>query len=415
MSAVSTATAFPPAPQHTPTPTRAPTSSSSSSSSPSSSTSSSSSHSLQNLTGHPPPRQQLLPSESSVPPSHQTTTDSPTSAFVPSRQQFTKPIAPWQNAVSGALAGVISRFVIAPLDVVKIRFQLQTSALSPSLRLMRKDSAAKTPQKYTSILQSMALIVREEGIKGLWKGNWSAEYLYLTYGAVQFLTYHEILKRLKTNLKWQDDVSTLAAGGTAGALATLVTYPFDLLRTRFAMQGNEKIYSGLADAIRQIAAKEGPSGFYRGIWPSVIQIVPYMGTMFESHKVFQNMFRSMRESGSWFTRVWGPGTDDFMAGGLAGIVSKTVVMPFDVVRKRLQMQGPDRNAFILQDIPRYRTRGFLATAAQIVRHEGALALYKGLFPGLVKAGPSSAVTFYVVGEMRRGFAAYNEGRAGGNV
>jgi hypothetical protein len=32
-------------------------------------------------------------------------------------------LTPAQNAISGATAGVISRFVIAPLDVVKIRYK----------------------------------------------------------------------------------------------------------------------------------------------------------------------------------------------------------------------------------------------------------------------------------------------------
>lgn len=68
----------------------------------------------------------------------------------------------------------------------------------------------------------------------------------------------------------------------AGSIATLCTYPFDLLRTRFAVQGHSKVYVSLARAIWQISKEEGVTGFYRGLWPAMVQIVPYMGIMFST-------------------------------------------------------------------------------------------------------------------------------------
>jgi len=70
-------------------------------------------------------------------------------------------------------------------------------------------------------------------------------------------------------------------------------------------------------------------------------------------------------------------------------------MPFDVVRKRLQVQGPTRNSYIINGIPRY-PKSFISTMYQIVKHEGLLGLWKGWVPGVMKAGPSSAVTFFTV-------------------
>lgn len=244
---------------------------------------------------------------------------------------------------------------------------------------------------------------------GLWKGNLSAEYLYLTYGAVQFFLYHEIHRLLEDpSIRLQDDIRTMVAGGLAGSIATVVTYPFDLLRTRFAVQSTKiPIYTSLFDAVSQIATKEGYRAFYRGVWPSTVQIGPYMAVMFESQRLFKKAFGMvkdlprLREAGI----TWGTRTDEFMAGGCAGIVSKAAVMPFDVVRKRLQVQGPDRTNFIL-DIPRYKG-GLFACASQIVKYEGVFALYKGLIPGLLKAGSSSAVTFFVVSECRKAFATWN--------
>jgi solute carrier family 25 (mitochondrial thiamine pyrophosphate transporter), member 19 len=67
------------------------------------------------------------------------------------------------DAGSGALAGCISRFVVGPLDVIKIRFQVQ---LEP-IRAHPDAPAAKyfMQSKYTSFRQAFVTIVKEEGIR----------------------------------------------------------------------------------------------------------------------------------------------------------------------------------------------------------------------------------------------------------
>lgn len=65
--------------------------------------------------------------------------------------------------------------------------------------------------------------------------------------------------------------------------ATLATYPFDLLRTRFAAQGQQRVYSGVYQAVRVIHQEEGIRGMYRGLAPSILQIMPYMGLVFGSY------------------------------------------------------------------------------------------------------------------------------------
>ena len=82
-------------------------------------------------------------------------------------------------------------------------------------------------------------------------------------------------------------------------------------------------------------------------------------------------------------------------GSLAGIISKTGVFPLDVIRKRLQVQGPHRTNYVLSSIPCYAGNSVLRCMQNIIRFEGFLALYKGLVPGLLKAGPAGAVNFLV--------------------
>lgn len=191
-------------------------------------------------------------------------------------------LKPWQNAVSGAIAGVISRFVIAPIDVLKIRLQLQPNGVGT---------------KYRNMAQACRLIIKEEGVVGLWKGNTSAEYLYLTYGAIQFYAFHELMQNASLYLHYvPKDSHTFLAGALTGIVATTVTYPLDLLRTRFAVQGDDqqRIYRSIVGAIRDILAREGPYGFFRGLTPSLLQVAPQMGLIFESHRLFKASLENMK-------------------------------------------------------------------------------------------------------------------------
>ena len=148
---------------------------------------------------------------------------------------------------AGAFAGCVARMLTAPLDVIKIRFQLQSNA----------------DRKYTSVLQSIRSIITEEGFFSLWKGNVSALYLWVSYSMIQFATY-DVLKRFGETIldpfeRRSDDTDSkkppiysstsksqlsafkrgvvlFVAGAGAGMIATATTYPFDITRTQFALQ-----------------------------------------------------------------------------------------------------------------------------------------------------------------------------------
>ena len=153
--------------------------------------------------------------------------------------------------------------MIAPLDVVKIRLQIQNDS--------RKQGIKDPSIKYHSILQTMKTIIKEEGSLALFKGNLPAEYLYLAYGAVQFCAYHAIDDRLK-EFHWNPSLEKFISGSLSGGLATFATYPLDVIRTRFAMQGKIPFYSSTWDALHTIYQMEGFKGLYRGIWPSMLSV-----------------------------------------------------------------------------------------------------------------------------------------------
>lgn len=87
--------------------------------------------------------------------------------------------------IAGAASSFITRATCQPLDVLKIRFQLQVEPVS----------AKSTVSKYKSVMQAARLIAREEGITALWKGHVPAQLLSVVYGAAQFWAFEAFSRK----------------------------------------------------------------------------------------------------------------------------------------------------------------------------------------------------------------------------
>lgn len=184
--------------------------------------------------------------------------------------------------------------------------------------------------------------------------------------------------------KLQNEIEAFISGAVAGASATTFTYPLDLLRTRFAAQGPDKVYTSLRGGIRDIMREEGPRGFFQGLGAGVGQVVPYMGLFFSAYEALRSPLASL-------SLPFGSG--DATAGVLASVFAKTGVFPLDLIRKRLQVQGPTRARYVGGKIPVYG-EGIWKTGKTIVAREGWRGLYRGLGVGLVKSAPASAITMW---------------------
>ncbi|KAK4226142.1 mitochondrial thiamine pyrophosphate carrier 1 [Podospora fimiseda] len=299
-----------------------------------------------------------------------------------------------QVTAAGATAGLISRFIIAPLDVVKIRLQLQTHSLSDPLTHSPRGGPI-----YKGTLPTIRHILRTEGITALWKGNVPAELLYVAHNAVQFTTYRQVTLLLHSTFgegTIPASGESFIAGAVAGGTATAVTYPLDLLRTRFAAQGNARVYTNMREAILRIGREEGLRGYFQGLGPGLAQIIPFMGVFFAVYETLRPHFSKLELPFS---------SGGALAGTIASVTAKSVTFPLDLVRKRIQVQGPTRDKYF-QIMPEYK--GAINTARTIVRKDGYRGLYRGLTVSLVKAAPASAVTMWTYERALRFYIALGE-------
>ena len=195
--------------------------------------------------------------------------------------------APGLDAVAGAVAGAVSRFAIGPLDVLKIRFQVQIEPLRPPAQSL----GGALTSKYTGVKQAALTILREEGIpvgppapvrrpatpcacwsvgtgqaarvqpgrglpapQGLWRGTVPGLLLTVPYTAVQFFALQSVRNlAAATELERSGagHLISFGSGAVAGAAATAASYPFDLLRTTLAAQGEPKVRPRLCSSCTQ--------------------------------------------------------------------------------------------------------------------------------------------------------------------
>ncbi|KAG0270206.1 hypothetical protein DFQ27_009584 [Actinomortierella ambigua] len=159
--------------------------------------------------------------------------------------------------------------------------------------------------------------------------------------------------------QWQ-----FVAGAVAGVSEILTMYPLDVVKTRFQLQvgkGGADGYSSIGDCFRKIIKNEGFGTLYRGIIPPIMVEAPKRATKFATNEQYTIWYRNLL--GDDFNKQ----TLAVLTGTSAGITEAFLVVPFELVKIRLQDKG---NAG--------RYNGTIDALTKIVRHEGILALYNGL-------------------------------------
>ncbi|XP_038875972.1 mitochondrial thiamine diphosphate carrier 2-like isoform X2 [Benincasa hispida] len=253
------------------------------------------------------------------------------------------------------------------------------------------------------MVQATKDIFREEGLPGFWRGNVPALLMVMPYTAIQFTVLHRLKTYAAGSSKTEahEQLSpylSYISGALAGCAATIGSYPFDLLRTILASQGEPKIYPTMRSAFIDIIQTRGFRGLYAGLSPTLVEIVPYAGLQFGTYDTFK------RWTTSWNHRHYpnyrASNTEDglssfqlFLCGLAAGTCAKLVCHPLDVVKKRFQIEGLQRHPRYGARVEQHAYRNMFDALRRILKSEGTAGLYKGIIPSTVKAAPAGAVTF----------------------
>ncbi|XP_022151343.1 calcium-binding mitochondrial carrier protein SCaMC-1-like isoform X2 [Momordica charantia] len=230
---------------------------------------------------------------------------------------------PFRYFIAGGIAGAASRTATAPLDRLKVVLQVQTTRawIMPAIKKMWKEGgllgffrgnglnvvkvAPESAIKFYTyeMLKNMIANGREEDKRDI--GTAGRLCAGGVAGAVAQTAIYP-LDLLKTRLQtfsceggkvpklgkltkdiWVHEgprvfykdpgpLVQLACGTVSGALGATCVYPLQVIRTRMQAQSSNKgaAHQGMSDVFWQTLKHEGYCGFYKGLLPNLLKVVP---------------------------------------------------------------------------------------------------------------------------------------------
>ncbi|KAH8835566.1 mitochondrial carrier domain-containing protein [Flagelloscypha sp. PMI_526] len=168
--------------------------------------------------------------------------------------------------LAGGTAGGCQVIFTNPLEIVKIRLQIQGEAA-------KLEGAAPKGALH---------IIRQLGILGLYKGSSACLLRDIPFSAIYFTAYSHLKKDVfheGHNGKALSFLETLAAAGIAGMPAAYLTTPADVVKTRLQAEARkgQTSYKGLTDAFVKIYREEGFRALFKGGPARVLRSSPQFG------------------------------------------------------------------------------------------------------------------------------------------
>ena len=190
-----------------------------------------------------------------------------------------------EEMLAGMGTGMIQVFITNPIEVVKIRLQMQTA----------------------SQIQSPFMVVKDLGVRGLYTGMSATVLRDVPFNMMYFSTYqgmkrvfssYELDKRNKNNKNDDSDLDSssidlsaaqlLISSCIAGSVAAGLDTPADGIKTR--LQNGQGNYTGIVDCFKQVYKAEGIGGLFRGWNARILIISPLFGITMMCYEMLQRFF-----------------------------------------------------------------------------------------------------------------------------
>ncbi|KAI1503587.1 calcium-binding mitochondrial carrier protein Aralar1 [Biscogniauxia marginata] len=182
------------------------------------------------------------------------------------------------EVLAGGTAGACQVVFTNPLEIVKIRLQVQGEVAKAT------EGAKK---------RSAMWIVKNLGLAGLYKGASACLLRDVPFSAIYFPTYSHLKKDLfgESPTKKLGIFQLLSAGAIAGMPAAYLTTPCDVIKTRLQVEARkgDTNYTGLRHAAETIMKEEGFRAFFKGGPARIMRSSPQFGFTLAAYEVLQSV------------------------------------------------------------------------------------------------------------------------------
>lgn len=275
-------------------------------------------------------------------------------------------------ALAGSTSGALAKTMVSPLE--RIRLLCQTG-------------------ESTGMINTMKLVMKMEGLKGFWRGNFTNCVRTIPSKGTLFMT-NDVFKQWFTPRNSEGQATKLTpvrsamAGSCAGMCAVSISYPLDVVRGRLAGRlarragGVPTRFTGLSSVIAITVQEEGFRALYRGVVPTLLGSIPYEGVKFCTYDMLCQFTKDRRANDDG---IISGVLMKVMCGAVAGIAAGLTTYPNDTIRRRLQVQGAEGSAVMY--------RNYWHCLVTMLRTEGVPSFYSGLTPSLIRMVPNAALQF----------------------
>ena len=184
-----------------------------------------------------------------------------------------------QEVLAGGTAGACQVVFTNPLEIVKIRLQVQGEIAK---------NVEGAPRR------SALWIVKNLGLVGLYKGASACLLRDVPFSAIYFPTYAHLKSDFfgETATNKLGVVQLLTAGAIAGMPAAYLTTPCDVIKTRLQVEARkgETKYNGLRHCAATVWKEEGLAAFFKGGPARIMRSSPQFGFTLAAYEVLQKTF-----------------------------------------------------------------------------------------------------------------------------
>ncbi|KIK71065.1 hypothetical protein GYMLUDRAFT_33192 [Collybiopsis luxurians FD-317 M1] len=176
------------------------------------------------------------------------------------------------EAMVPLVAGVFARGAISTLasPLEMIRTNLQSTPTS-----------ADKPHTLRSVLASIRILVRVQGVPVLYRGLGPTLWRDIPFSGLYWAGY-ESLKKSFSRRGHEGAWVAFVSGAVSGSASALLTSPMDVIKTRrqaLVMAGSVSDITATFPLVKQIVHSEGMNALFAGLTPRIAKIAPACGIM----------------------------------------------------------------------------------------------------------------------------------------
>jgi solute carrier family 25 uncoupling protein 27 len=143
----------------------------------------------------------------------------------------------------------------------------------------------KEPQRYRNISEACRVILRERGLRGLWKGVTPNVQRAALVNLGELSAYDSAKQWLIQDCGKKDGLSThVSASVISGFVSSVVSTPADVVKARMMSLEADTLYRGSVDCLVKTVRGEGFMALYKGFFPTWARQGPWQLVFWASYE-----------------------------------------------------------------------------------------------------------------------------------